>query len=46
MDKILIIEDDTAILLGLRDDLEYEGFCVSTAEDGKDGYRLWIKSFN
>ncbi|MFC2157839.1 response regulator transcription factor [Acidobacteriota bacterium] len=39
MDKILIIEDDTAILLGLKDDLEFEGFLVSTAEDGKDGLK-------
>jgi len=39
MDKILIIEDDKAILMGLKDDLEYEGYKVSTALDGKQGLR-------
>jgi DNA-binding response OmpR family regulator len=39
MDKILIIEDDKAILMGLKDDLEFEGFEVVTAEDGKEGLR-------
>jgi DNA-binding response OmpR family regulator len=37
MDKILIIEDDRSILMGLKDDLKFEGFEVSTATDGKDG---------
>lgn len=37
MDKILIIEDDKAILMGLKDDLEFEGYEVSTAMDGKEG---------
>jgi len=37
MDKILIVEDDKAILMGLKDDLEFEGFKVSTAENGKEG---------
>ncbi len=37
MDRILIIEDDKSILMGLKDDLEFEGFEVSTATDGKDG---------
>jgi len=37
MDRILIIEDDEAILLGFKDDLEFEGFAVSCAENGKDG---------
>ena len=39
MDKILIIEDDKAILMGLKDDLEYEGYKVSTALDGKQGLK-------
>ncbi len=39
MDKILIIEDDKAILMGLKDDLEYEGYKVSTAFDGKQGLK-------
>lgn len=37
MDKILIIEDDKAIIMGLKDDLEFEGYIVSTATDGKEG---------
>ncbi len=40
MDKILIVEDDKAILTALKDDLEYEGYKVSTAMDGKDGLKL------
>jgi DNA-binding response OmpR family regulator len=39
MDKILVIEDDKAILMGLKDDLEFEGFEVATSGDGKDGLR-------
>jgi len=39
MDKILIIEDDKAILMGLKDDLEFEGYKVSTALDGKEGLK-------
>lgn len=37
MTKVLIVEDDEAILEGLKDDLEFEGFSVSSARDGKDG---------
>jgi len=39
MDKILIVEDDKAILMGLKDDLEFEGYEVATASDGKDGLK-------
>lgn len=39
MDRILIIEDDKAILMGLKDDLEYEGYKVATALNGKDGLK-------
>jgi len=39
MDRILIIEDDKAILMGLKDDLEYEGYKVSTALNGKEGLK-------
>jgi DNA-binding response OmpR family regulator len=39
MDKILIVEDDKAILMGLKDDLEFEGFEVSVAMDGKEGLK-------
>lgn len=34
MRKILIVEDDAALLSGLRDNLEYEGYEVLTAKDG------------
>jgi DNA-binding response OmpR family regulator len=37
MTKVLIVEDDEAILEGLKDDLEFEGFSVSYARDGQDG---------
>ncbi len=39
MDKILVIEDDNAILMGIKDDLEFEGYKVSTASDGKEGLK-------
>lgn len=40
MSKILIIEDDLAILRGLKDNLEYESYEVLTATDGDEGYCL------
>ena len=40
MSRILIIEDDHAILRGLRDNLEYESYDVLTATDGEQGYSL------
>jgi len=40
MDNILIIEDDKAILTALKDDLEYEGYKVSAASNGKEGLKL------
>jgi DNA-binding response OmpR family regulator len=36
--KILIVEDDAAILMSLRDDLAYEGFAVTAAKDGRQGF--------
>ncbi len=39
MDKILIVEDDKAILMSFKDDLEFEGYEVATASDGKDGLK-------
>jgi DNA-binding response OmpR family regulator len=38
--KILIIEDDLAILRGLKDNLEFESYEVLTAGDGEQGYGL------
>ena len=40
MKRILIIEDDVAILRGLKDNLEYEGYEVLSATDGEQGYDL------
>lgn len=40
MKKILIVEDDLAILRGLKDNLEYESYEVVTAVDGERGYAL------
>ena len=40
MKRILIVEDDLAILRGLKDNLEYESYEVLTATDGEQGYGL------
>ena len=37
--KILIVEDDPGIQLSLKDELESEGYVVSTANDGEEGLR-------
>jgi len=37
MEKILIVEDEPAMLMGLRDNLEFEGYKVFTARTGKEG---------
>jgi serine phosphatase RsbU (regulator of sigma subunit) len=39
MSRILIVEDDPAILCGLKDNLEFESHQVLTAPDGEAGYR-------
>lgn len=40
MKRILVIEDDPAILAGLQASLEREHYAVLTARDGEAGYRL------
>ncbi len=40
MKRILVIEDDRAILRGLKDNLEYDKYEVLTATDGEQGYCL------
>jgi DNA-binding response OmpR family regulator len=40
MTKILIVEDDPAILRGLADNLRFEKYDVVTATDGDAGYKL------
>ncbi|MCC7035643.1 MAG: response regulator transcription factor [Acidobacteria bacterium] len=37
MKRILVIEDEPQMLLGLRDNLELEGYDVVTATDGEEG---------
>ncbi len=43
MTKILVIEDDPAILRGLSDNLDDEGYTVTTAVDGETAYALQRK---
>jgi serine phosphatase RsbU (regulator of sigma subunit) len=40
MSRILVVEDDPAILRGLADNLRFESHEVLTAGDGEAGYRL------
>src|SRR5262245_2464834 len=40
MNRIVVIEDDPAILRGLADNLRLESYDVLTASDGEGGYRL------
>src|SRR5688572_21856733 len=43
MHKILIVEDEPSMILGLRDNLEYEGFEVIAATDGEQGVQRTLK---
>jgi two-component system alkaline phosphatase synthesis response regulator PhoP len=45
MKRILVIEDEPQMLLGLRDNLELEGYEVATAADGDEGLQK-AASFN
>lgn len=40
MEKILVIEDEQSILMALTDDLELEGYQVSSAKDGLHGLEI------
>lgn len=40
MSRVLVIEDDPAILRGLADSLRFESYEVQTAGDGESGYAL------
>jgi DNA-binding response OmpR family regulator len=44
METILIIEDDAAMLRGLKDNFEFEGYRVKTATDGEAGLDLLGKT--
>ncbi|MHC4642858.1 MAG: response regulator transcription factor, partial [Planctomycetota bacterium] len=37
METVLIIEDDSTMLRGLKDNFEFKGYCVLTAADGEEG---------
>jgi DNA-binding response OmpR family regulator len=41
--RILIVEDDPAILFGLKHNLRYEGYEVLTAADGPEGLKLALE---
>ena len=43
MKKILVIEDDNSISLGLKDNLESEGYKAITEADGLEGYKKALK---
>ncbi|MGA2407077.1 MAG: hypothetical protein ABSF81_10050 [Bacteroidales bacterium] len=38
MKKILIVEDELSMVKGLKDNLEYEGYDVDTAMEGRGKY--------
>jgi len=40
MEKILVIEDEPDMVMGLKDNLEYEGYAVVAARDGVEGIQL------
>ncbi len=44
MSVILIIEDEKDMALGLKDNLEYDGFDVLIAEDGETGLRMTLEA--
>ena len=40
--RVLVIEDDPSIMLGLRINLEAEGYEVLSAEDGGNSGSAWL----
>ena len=40
MTKILIVEDEPNMRMGLKDNLEFEGYEISIAEDGEKGLKM------
>ena len=40
---ILVVEDDEALMLGLEENLKFEGFSVLTATNGKTGLKLALE---
>jgi len=46
MSRILIVEDEPNMRLGLKDNLEYEGYEVDFADNGEDGLKKIIENKN
>jgi DNA-binding response OmpR family regulator len=44
MTRILIVEDEVKMRIGLKDNLEFEGYEVAEAADGKDGLQKIIEN--
>ncbi len=44
MYRILIVEDEQAMLMGLKDNLEFEGYQVDIADDGAKGFEMISKN--
>lgn len=44
MSRILIIEDEKEMALGLKDNLEYEGYDVQIADDGEKGLQMALEN--
>src|SRR5579864_5839176 len=42
--KVLIVEDEPDMLLGLRDNCEYEGYEVVVASDGESGIQQTLQT--
>ena len=43
--KLLLVDDDIALLLGLKTSLENSGYDVTTAEDGKQALEIFQKEY-
>ncbi len=44
METVLIIEDDSSMLIGLKDNFEFKGYRVITATDGERGLKAALNS--
>src|SRR6056297_15076 len=44
MAKILIVEDETSMRMGLYDNLDFEGYEVEAAEDGQEGLDMILNN--
>lgn len=40
MIRLLVVDDEPSMVMGLKDNLEFEGYHVSTASDGTEAYAL------